>query len=75
MEVKKKRYVIDAFFVEWESFPRKLPHSCFISSGFIIRIIKICTQSQFFPFIFQRLGKVDEQFRNKSSTHLITERG
>jgi hypothetical protein len=67
---KEKRYVIDAFFVEWESFPRQAPtHSSFHFFWlYNTADYPKYARSQFFPFYLSETSKVDER---QETNHLL----
>lgn len=67
---KEKRYVIDAFFVEWESFPRIAPtHSSFHFFWlYNTADYPKYARSQFFPFYLSETSKVDTRYE---ANHLL----
>ncbi len=67
---KEKRYVIDAFFVEWESFPRIAPTHNSFHFFWLYNTADYpkYARSQFFPFYFSETSKVDTRYE---ANHLL----
>ena len=66
---KEKRYVIDAFFVEWESFPRLAPTHNSYHFFWLYNTADYpkYARSQFFPFYYSETSKVDERYEANHS--------
>ncbi len=67
---KDKRYVIDAFFVEWENYPRSNPTHNSFHFFWVANTTSYpkYTKNYFFPFYYLESSKVDQRYE---ANHLL----